>query len=149
MARNYHQGKYRPINPEKYVGDIGNIVFRSSWERKFMWWADNNANVLKWGSEEIVIPYLSPLDGRMHRYFVDFIIMYKDRQGNIKKALIEVKPKSQTIKPELTKRKKKKVFLEESIEYAKNTAKWSAARDWCADRGVSFVILTEKELGIK
>jgi len=94
-----YKGKYQPSFPEKYKGDPTNIIYRSLWERKFMVYCDKNENVLEWGSEEIALPYRSPVDGRMHRYFPDFYIKVKESNGNIKKYLIEVKPKKPKDKP--------------------------------------------------
>ena len=144
----YHQGKYTVVNKQKYVGDVTNVVYRSSWELKLMIWLDNNENVINWGSEEIVIPYISPIDDRQHRYYPDFAMVYKNRDGKIKKALIEVKPEYQTLPP-IQKARKTKRFIQESLEYAKNNAKWAYAKRWCSEKGIDFVILTEKHLGIK
>ena len=76
----YYQGKYRPKNPIKYKGDPTNIVFRSSWELKAMKYFDLNENVLKWQSEELAVPYKSPIDGRWHRYFPDFLIEVRTKE---------------------------------------------------------------------
>jgi hypothetical protein len=148
MARNYLQGKYTVKNREKYVGDANNVIYRSSWELKALIWMDNNINVLKFGSEEIVIPYFDHTTNKQRRYFVDFIIEYKSRDGTIKKSLIEIKPMSQTIPPK-PRTRVTKGFISETLEYEKNRAKWAYARKWCEEHSMSFVILTEKELGIK
>ena len=142
-----YSGRYRPSNPTKYKGDPTNIIYRSLWERKFMVWCDKNENVLEWGSEEIIIPYISPVDGRVHRYFPDFYVRARTRDGRTQKFIIEVKPKSQTHPPKKQKRVTKK-YLTEVKTYAVNDAKWKAAREYCADRKMSFVILTEKELKV-
>ena len=107
-----------------------------------------NENILEWGSEEIVVPYKSPVDNRYHRYFPDFYIKYKDVNGKIKKSLIEIKPFRQTQEPKVQKRKTKG-YIYEVVEYAKNQAKWKAAEEWCLDHGYEFKLLTENELGIK
>jgi hypothetical protein len=146
--RKYLQGKYKPSNPEKYRGDVNNIIYRSSWERKFLYYCDTNENILEYSSEEVVIPYKSPVDNRYHRYFVDFYIKYKDVNGKIKKCLIEIKPFRQTQEPKVQKRKTKG-YIYEVVEYAKNQAKWEAAKEWCLDHGWEFKVLTENELGIK
>ena len=88
-----YKGKYSPSYPRKYKGDPTNIVYRSLWERKFMVYCDLNENILEWGSEEIVMPYRSPVDGKVHRYFPDFYIKVKESTGRIKKMIIEIKPK--------------------------------------------------------
>lgn len=142
-----YKGIYRPSNPQKYIGDSSNIIYRSLWERKFMYWADHNENILKWSSEEIWIPYLSPIDSRVHKYFPDFYIKYKDNSGNIQENLIEVKPKRQVEGPKPKARVTQKQ-LYEIKEYAKNQAKWKAAKEFCADRKWEFKILTEDNLGV-
>ena len=146
--KEYLQGKYKPSNPEKYRGDVCNIIYRSSWERKFLYYCDMNKNIIEYSSEEVVIPYRSPVDNKYHRYFVDFYIKYKDANGRIKKSLIEIKPFRQTQEPKVQKRKTKG-YIYEVVEYAKNQAKWKAAEEWCLDRGYEFKVLTENELGIK
>jgi len=143
-----YKGKYQPSYPKKYKGDPTNIIYRSLWERKFMVYCDNNQNILEWGSEEIVVPYRSPLDNRYHRYFPDFYIKVKESSGKIKKMIIEIKPQRQCIEPKVQKRKTK-AYIYEVVEYAKNQAKWKAAEEWCLDRGYEFKVLTENELGIK
>lgn len=134
--------------PEKYEGDPTNIVMRSSWETRFASWCDKNPSVIKWLSEETIIPYRCPTDNRIHRYFVDFKIKVKTRDNKIKTYLVEVKPLSQTVPPEYPGRQTKK-YLTESVTYIKNQAKWKAANEYCKDRGYEFVIITEKELGLK
>ena len=143
-----YKGKYKPSYPKKYKGDPTNIVYRSLWERKFMVYCDNNPNVLEWQSEEFCIPYRSPIDNRVHRYFPDFFIKYKDVSGKTRSSLIEIKPMRQCSPPPKPKRQTKK-YLNEAFEYAKNQAKWEAASEWCKDRGYIFKVFTEKELGIK
>ena len=143
-----YKGKYQPSYPKKYKGDPTNIIYRSLWERKFMVYCDNNQNILEWGSEEIVVPYRSPLDNRYHRYFPDFYIKVRESSGKIKKMIIEIKPQRHCIEPKVQKRKTK-AYIYEVVEYAKNQAKWKAAEEWCLDRGYEFKVLTENELGIK
>ena len=143
-----YKGRYTPKNPKKYKGDYHNIVYRSLWERKFMVYCDNSDNILEWGSEEIIIPYLSPWDGKLHRYFPDFYIKVRQASGNIKKFIIEVKPKKQTKPPKPVHRKTKK-WLNEVKTYSINEAKWKSASKWCSDNDMEFKILTEEELGIR
>jgi hypothetical protein len=143
-----YKGKYKPSYPKKYKGDPTNIIYRSLWERRFMIYCDTNENILEWGSEEIVVPYRSPIDNRYHRYFPDFYIKVKDKDGKIIKMIIEIKPYKQCIEPKVQKRKTKG-YIYEVVEYAKNQAKWNAAKEWCLDRGYEFKVLTENELGIK
>jgi hypothetical protein len=141
-----YKGKYKPTFPKKYKGDPTNIIYRSLWERKFCKYCDLNENVLEWGSEEIALPYRSPLDDKIHRYFPDFYIKVNE-SGTIKKYLIEIKPKKQTIKPNIPKRQTKG-YLYEVFEYAKNQAKWEAAEEFCKDRNWQFKVLTEDDLGV-
>ena len=141
-----YKGRYIPSNPRKYKGDSSNIIYRSSWERKFMVYCDRNEAILEWGSEEVIIPYISPLDGRVHRYFPDFYIKVKQSNGSVKKMIIEVKPKKQCSPPKIPKRKTK-YFLNEVRTWGVNEAKWKAAVEWCKDRSMEFVILTEEHLG--
>ena len=143
-----YKGKYQPSYPKKYKGDPTNIVYRSLWERKFMVYCDKNENILEWGSEEVIVPYRSPVDNRYHRYFPVFYIKVKESTGKIKKMIIEIKPYKQCIEPKVQK-KKTKGYIYEVVEYAKNQAKWNAAKEWCLDRGYEFKVLTENELGIK
>ena len=143
-----YKGRYTPKNPKKYKGDYHNIIYRSLWERKFMVYCDNSDNILEWGSEEIIIPYLSPWDGKIHRYFPDFYIKVKQSSGNIKKFIIEVKPKKQTRPPKPVTRKTRK-WLNEIKTYSINEAKWKHATKWCKDNDMEFKILTEEELGIR
>jgi hypothetical protein len=142
-----YKGKYQPSYPQKYKGDPRNIIYRSLWERKFMKYCDLNENILEWGSEEIPLPYRSPVDNKIHRYFPDFYIKVKESNGQIKKYLIEIKPKKQTVEPKVQKRKTKG-YIYEVIEYAKNQAKWKAAEEFCEDRQWQFKILTEDDLGV-
>ena len=143
-----YRGKYQPSYPKKYKGDPTNIVYRSLWERKFMNYCDLNENVLEWGSEELALPYRSPLDNRIHRYFPDFYIKVRESNGQIQKYIIEVKPKKQTIEPKVQK-KKTRGYIYEVREWARNQAKWKVAPEFCEDRQWKFKIITEDELGIK
>ena len=135
-----YKGKYYPTSPHKYKGDPTNITFRSLWERKFMVYCDSNANVLEWASEEIAIPYVSPVDQRSHRYFPDFYMKVKETDGAIKKYVIEVKPLKQCSPPKKPKRQTKG-YIREGFEYAKNQAKWKEAREWCAARQWVFKVV--------
>lgn len=143
----YNQGKFKPRYPEKYKGNITNCVYRSGWEAKFLNWCDLNPNVLKYSSEEIVIPYVSPIDNKTHRYFVDFYIKIKHKDGTIKEYLVEIKPKKQTKPPDPNKRKTKS-WLYEATTYAKNQSKWDAAKKYCQKRGWEFLVLTEDQLNV-
>ena len=142
------KSKYKPSFPKKYKGDPNNIICRSSWERRFCRWCDLNENIILWGSEEFCIPYLSPVDGRVHRYFPDFIIKVREQTGDIKTYVIEVKPKKQTREPKKPSRTTKR-YITEVKTYAVNKAKWKAADEWCKDRLIEFKIITDDHLVIK
>ena len=143
-----YKGKYKPSNPEKYNGNVTNIIYRSLWERKFCVYCDTNERIIEWESEEKAIPYRSPLDGKIHRYFPDFLIKVKESDGSIKKYMIEIKPSKQTVPPIKPQRQTKR-YISEVYEYAKNQSKWESAREWCADHGYEFKIITEYELNLK
>jgi hypothetical protein len=144
-SRNFVQGVFTAQNVQKYKGKFP-IIYRSSLELKVMRWFDSNINIITWGSESVIIPYQSPLDGRVHRYFVDFVVALKEKDGNIKKLLIEIKPYKQTLRPEATRNKKPKTMIYEQTEWVKNQAKWSAAEQYAKLKNYQFVILTEKHI---
>jgi len=141
-----NKGKFTPKNPKKYKGNSSNIIYRSSWEVRVMKYLDEHPNVIWWGSEELPIPYLSPVDRRVHRYFPDFIVKMCKSDGSVMTYIIEVKPEKQTLPPK--QKRKTKTYLQEAITYEINLAKWEAAREFCKDHGWKFQILTEKELGL-
>lgn len=144
-----YKGKFKPKNYEKYVGDPTNVIFRSLLERRFMVYCDEKPWVLEWSSEEIVIPYVSPIDRRYHRYFPDFYMKYRNKENKIKTCIIEVKPFSQTKEPivKLSDRgKPTRRFIAEAATWSVNQAKWKAATEYCLDRNWEFKIITEKEL---
>jgi hypothetical protein len=141
----FKQGIFNPVNKEKYKGSLP-ILYRSSYELKYMRWADHNPAVISWGSESIIIPYQNPLTGKVSRYFVDSNITLKTKDGTLKKYLIEIKPSVQTLPPKPG--KNTKALLRRQAEYVKNRAKWDSAQQWCAKKGYSFSILTEKHLGL-
>ena len=143
-----YKGKYQPSHPKKYKGNPSNIVYRSLWERKFMVYCDRNQNILEWGSEEIALPYRSPIDNKIHRYYPDFYIKVRESTGQIKTYVIEVKPKKQT-KPPKKKQRVTKSYIFECKTWEVNKAKWKAAVEFCEDRKIEFKIITEDELGIK
>lgn len=145
MASNYKQGFFRPRNPEKYRGDPTNIVYRSGWEKRVMDWCDTNDSVVSWSSEEVIIPYKSPIDNRFHRYFVDFYVEAYDNKGVKQVYLLEVKPKGQTQEP-IPQKKKTKRYINEVYTWGINQAKWKAAEEYCKDRGWTFRLITEADL---
>ena len=140
-----YSGRFKPKYYKKYKGDPTNVFYRSLWERRFMVYCDNNPNILEWGSEEIIIPYKSPLDKKVHRYFPDFFIKYKNSSGKIIREIIEVKPKRHLSPPKEPKRKTKR-YLGEVNTYIINQAKFKAAEEFCKDRKLGFRILTEEHL---
>jgi hypothetical protein len=146
MTFQTYKGLFRPKNPKKYKGDSTNIVYRSSWERKVMGWLDGNPNVIWWASEELPIPYLSPVDKKMHRYFPDFIVRIKRKAGQETTMILEVKPDAQTRMP-IQKRKTKR-YLIEAATYAVNQEKWRAADLFCKEHGWVFKVITEKDIGL-
>ena len=135
---------FKPSNPQKYQGNSNNIICRSNWERQFCLYCDKTPNILRWASEEFSIPYVSPTDGKVHRYYPDFLIEVNEND-KVKKYVVEVKPKKQTTEPKKQK-KVTKSYLYEVATYAVNQAKWKAAREFCLDNGVEFKIITEDEL---
>lgn len=143
-----YQGKFRPNHPAKYLGDPANVIYRSLWELKFMRYLDSHPNVIKWGSEELIIPYRSPIDNRIHRYFPDFIIHQKSENGLVECTVVEIKPKDQTKPPE-PQQKRTKRYINEVYRWGINSSKWKAAEQYCKERGWKFIILTEKELDIR
>ena len=140
-----YKGFFKPKYPQKYKGNAGNIIFRSSWERQVMKWLDENVNVLEWSSEELAIPYLSPVDNRYHRYYPDFVAKLKKTDDSISTLIIEVKPAMQTKEPKPSKRKTQK-YITEVMTWGVNQAKWKYAQEYCADRGWEFKILTEDNI---
>ena len=144
-----YKGRYTPTNPKKYKGNPSRIIYRSLWERKFMIYCDTNNSVLEWGSEEIIIPYLSPWDGRIHRYFPDFYIKIKQKNGSIKRMIIEIKPKRQCKPPTKTPKMKTRRWFKEVKTWGINEAKWKSATKWCEDQDMEFKILNEDHLDIR
>lgn len=142
-----YKGKFNPRNPQKYKGDPTNIIYRSTWEVRVMKYLDEHPNVIWWASEELPIPYLSPIDKKKHRYFPDFIAKIKKANGTVMTYIIEVKPEKQTKPP--TQKRKTKTFIQEAMTYEVNKAKWYAAEEFCKDHGWEFLIFTEKHLGIE
>ena len=143
-----YKGYFKPRNPSKYMGDPTTIIYRSSWELKLMRYLDSHSDVIKWASEEFSIPYVSPIDGKVHRYFPDFLVKKRNQNKSIETVVIEVKPKIQTTAPTVQKKANKR-YIREVYTWGVNSAKWEAAKRYCDHREWKFVIMTEKELGIK
>ena len=142
-----YSGRFTPSNPQKYIGDYKNIIYRSSWECRVMNWLDKNPDIISWASEELTIPYISPKDGRWHRYFPDFLVKVRTKDGRLKTMLLEVKPKHQTMEPAPQQRVTKK-YINEVVNWGINQAKWKAAEEYCADRAWEFKVITEEHLGL-
>tara|TARA_Y100000996_G_C22527721_1_gene645158 strand:+ start:602 stop:1042 length:441 start_codon:yes stop_codon:yes gene_type:complete len=140
-----YSGKFKPKNYKKYRGDPTKIFYRSLWERRFMVYCDNNSKIIEWGSEEIIIPYKSPLDKKTHRYFPDFYVKYINKDKKVVREIIEVKPKRHLLPPKEPKRRTQR-YLNEVATYHKNKAKFKAAEEYCKDRKYNFRILTEDQL---
>jgi len=142
-----YKGKFKPKNLDKYAGDASKVVYRSLWERNAFRWCDTRSDVVRWNSEEVVIPYFCPTDKKWHRYYVDLLIEFK----NGKTVLVEIKPKKETVPPKKPARKTKR-YINEVTTYIKNTAKWEAAVAFAKQHDVEFQIWHEdtlKSLGIK
>lgn len=144
----FTQGRFKPKNPQKYKGDPSNIIYRSSWELKLLIYLDKHPSIEWYASEELSIPYVSPIDGKRHRYYADMIVRLKNGET----LMIEVKPAKQTVPPQRKMKKNNqptKTYISEVRTWGINSAKWEAARSFCKAKGWRFVIMTEKELGIK
>jgi hypothetical protein len=137
----YNQGEFVPSNPQKIIGN-SKIIFRSGWELRVMTLLDQHPNVINWASESVAIPYKSPLDGKMHRYIPDFLIVYKDKFGKQRAELVEVKPAKEAIAENAKSKRDRAALL-------LNTAKWGAALLYCKKNGLNFRILTEDQIFVK
>jgi hypothetical protein len=140
---NYKQGFFYPRNLDKFVGKENKAIYRSGLELEYFRILDKNPNVLKWGSEEVVVPYF--FENKWHKYYVDLFVVFKFGES-VKKYFIELKPYAQTVEPKVSKRKKQMSMLYEAKQWAKNQAKWKAATDYAKKNGWEFHILTEKDL---
>ena len=140
------QGKFRPRHPEKYLGNYGNILYRSSWELKFMQWCDQSEQIVAWQSEERRVPYYDPVAKKRRTYYPDFYIRYRRNDGIIVEELVEVKPAKQVKGPPQNPKRRTKAWLNEVRTYVTNQAKWKAAAEYCEDRGYNFRLITEKEI---
>ena len=141
----YLQGRFKPNFPEKYKGDPTNIIYRSSWEFKFLVWLDTNSNVEWYSSEEIVIPYWDPVMKRPRRYFPDMVFKSKTSDGSSKVFMVEIKPSKFTKEP-VKKSKVTKTYVKEMYMYKLNMSKWEFAKRFCADKGWTFAVITEREI---
>ena len=140
--------RYTPLNEEKYIGKELPVC-RSSWENTFCHWCDTNPDIVKWGSEALQIPYYDPIKKKNRRYFPDFLLRIKDKDGKETNHLVEIKPYKETIPPVITKGKSEKTIIHEATAYITNQAKWKAAITHCKKHNLEFKILTEKDLFVK
>jgi len=132
-----YKGKFRPQNPKKYKGDYTKIIYRSGWELKFMNYLDRQPDVISWSSEEVIIPYKSPIDNKFHRYYPDFWV--KTLKGE---SLIEIKPKRQTLPPKENPKHRRR-YLKEVKTWGINSAKFAAAEQFCRTKGWEWRIITD------
>lgn len=147
MSGNWKKGRYTVLNPDKYLGDPENVIYRSSWEEEAFKRLDLNPDVLRWCSEEIAIEYPkpNPQTGQLEQgfYFPDLFIVKQELDGKITRDLIEIKPYKQTIPP---RSRKPSVRLQEEYQWLVNQHKWAAAEEWCKRYGINFRIMTEKDM---
>ena len=138
--RRTQKGYFEPKNPNKLLSNK-RIIFRSSWERKFMEMCDTHPNIIQWASEhpDTKIPYYNPVQNKYTIYVPDFFVIYKDKNGKKRVELVEVKPAAETYLKE-AKSKRHKIAL------AINAAKWKAAQEWCARKGIKFRVITEHDI---
>lgn len=157
MTKKTHKGFFKPFNVQKYHGNPTNIVYRSSWELQMMREFDKNPNVIQWSSERKIINYQNPFTGKLHRYFPDFWVKQKNKQGIVEELIIEIKPLHEATRP--PKGKNTKTYKKQLMTYAKNLAKWKAAKRYCEihnyrfvvitkNKNEQFLLLTEKDLGL-
>ena len=133
----YQQGYINPASCKKLFESLKNdkIIYRSSYEKSFIYWLEQNQNVEGWGSECLGIPYYNPLDKLNHTYYPDYVVKMKD--GTM--MIIEIKPHNQTVRPAT-----RNGYAWN--EWVKNMCKWAAAKKYCEARGILFKILTEKTI---
>ena len=141
----FSQGYFKPNNPEKYAGTPP-IIYRSSWERKFMIWCDNNDKIITWSSEPVEIPYWSRQDSKKRKYYPDFYFKAKQIDGTYKQYIVEIKPKAQLQKPKEPKRKTVKAlksFKYAYESYVRNLCKTNALNQMAKERNCKVMLLTE------
>jgi hypothetical protein len=143
-----YKGKFQPKNPKKYKGDPDNIIWRSTWELRAFKFMDERPEVIEWQSEEVIVPYFDPSTGKYRRYFPDIVARIRNPDGTTKTVMMEIKPLKETKEPKVQSKKTQK-YIKEVTTWATNQAKWKSAEEYCKDRGWSFSLITEKQLGIK
>lgn len=130
----FSQGYINPNSCKKLFESVKNkpIIYRSSWEKKFIYWCEMSKNVKYWGSECIHIPYFNAYDKKEHKYYPDFVVEMENGQIMI----IEIKPHNQTVKPVNENSWANKAYIT-------NMSKWSEINKQCKLKGYKFCILTE------
>jgi hypothetical protein len=141
----HKHGIYVPKNPEKYKGRLP-IITRSGWENQVCQWLDINPSILEWASESLSIQYFNPIKQTISRYYPDFVVKVRNKEGNIDTLIIEVKPFKETRPPDNRGKKSIKTKLNEEKKWIVNKSKWKAAVSYCERHGYKFKLLTEKEL---
>jgi hypothetical protein len=134
----FAQGIYKVSNPDKYAGRR-KPRYRSGWEHAFMRFCDSNDNIIQWASESISIPYRHPLTGKMTMYVPDFLVMYRDKNNQVRAEVIEIKPKKQSVI-------ESRASARDRAIVAVNYAKWDAAQKWCRRQGLTFRVVTEDDI---
>ena len=140
------QGRFRPRNPSKYKGNVGEIFYRSSWELNFMKWCDQSDSVLLWQSEEKRVRYYDPVKKKNRTYYPDFLVKYINRDGRVLTEMVEVKPIRQVKGPNPNPKKKTKSWMNQVNTYITNQCKWKAAEEYCQEQGWEFRLLTEQNI---
>ena len=145
-----YKGRFKPNNPSKYDGDPTNIIYRSGLELRYMQFLDSNKSVIKWSSEEVIVPYFDQASKRYRRYFPDFVVTVRTPTGGTQSTMVEVKPHKQCSPPTGAMHqdgRKNRRLIKEQLTFITNSCKWEAAESYCADRQWKFVKITEKDLG--
>lgn len=139
------QGYYNPKNPNKYIGDLSKIIYRSSWEFKFLRLCDESPNIVRYSSEPISIPYLSPIDKRVHKYYIDFYVEQKCSDGQVQRWFIEVKPAKHTKMPKKPKKESVKSlgnYVSAVKRFLVNREKFKAARNYAKQQNMMFGVIS-------
>jgi hypothetical protein len=149
LVRNgkYKTGNFYP-STNKYIGNTNEIIFRSGWEKKFMEFCETHPQILNWSSERTQIPYISPLDGKYHTYFVDFWIKIITIDNQYVNYLVEVKPDKKLDKPKQPAKQTRKStqnYQDALNEWFVNKAKFETASRWCDSKGWKFAVITDKK----
>jgi len=145
----FRQGLYKVIHPEKYVGDVNNVIYRSGWEKKFCIYCDNQPSIIEWSSEPFKIKYLNGSTFKEHTYYTDFYIKIQDSSDKSKKYIVNINQESQNKKPEIQSKRTLKALNSYKYnldQYVKNQSKWVEAKRACEDAGFEFMVITEKFL---